>query len=114
MTTRTLEIAALPLTISEADFQSTVIDAARLLRWRVTHFRAARTARGWATPLQGHPGFPDLVLARDGVVIVAELKRHGGRLTADQRLWGAALGGAYRLWTPGMWPRIVDELRGVS
>lgn len=111
---RMTAVAALPLTISEAEFQRTVIEAAVLLGWRVCHFRPARTAHGYRTPLTGHPGLPDLVLARDGVVLLAELKRHGGKATPDQRLWLTALGGFGRLWTPGQWPSILAELRCVS
>jgi hypothetical protein len=102
----------LSLTISEAQFQQTVIDTARLFGWRCAHFRPARTRSGaWATPMQGDVGFPDLVLCRDGVVILAELKRHGGRPTPAQRAWLAAAGEHGRLWSPGMWDRILDELR---
>jgi len=35
--------------LSEADFESRVVDFARLLGWRVAHFRPARTAKGWRT-----------------------------------------------------------------
>ena len=105
--------APLPLMLSEADFQRTVIDLAVRLGWRVHHSRPAMHASGrWATPLQGHPGLPDLVLARDGVVLLAELKRHHGRVTPGQREWLAALGGHGRLWTPALWPEVVAELRG--
>lgn len=101
---------ALPLTISEAAFQRCVIDLAKLTGWRVAHHRPARTERGWRTPVEGHPGLPDLVLARDGVVVVAELKRHQGRVTPEQRAWLAALGPTGRLWKPGDWPEIVGLL----
>lgn len=104
-------IAALPLTISEADFQRTVIHAANVYGWRAHHSRPSRTAKGWATALTGHPGLPDLVLARDGHVILAELKRHGGRPTPGQVAWLTALGAHGRLWTPAQWPAIVAELR---
>jgi hypothetical protein len=102
----------LPLTLSEADFQRTVIDYAVRRQWRVTHYRAALTRSGrWSTPLAGHPGAPDLILARGGVVLLAELKRHGGQVSPEQRLWLAALGPAGRLWTPKDWPAIYEELR---
>lgn len=104
---------ALPLTISEAAFQRAVIDYALWRKWRCAHFRPARTTRGWATPIEGHAGFPDLVLARDGVVLIRELKRHGStaRLTADQRLWITALGWIAGVWTPADWAEIVEVLR---
>lgn len=101
----------LPLTLSEADFQRTVLDYAMLRGWRCSHARPARTTHGWVTPITGHAGAPDLLLARDGVAICAELKRHGARPTPDQRLWLAALGGVGRLWRPTDWPSVVEELR---
>jgi hypothetical protein len=77
----------------ERDFQRTVIDLARRTGWRVHHTRPALTQRGrWLTPVQGDVGFPDLVLCRPPRLIVAELKRVGGRLTAAQRGWLDALG----------------------
>lgn len=102
----------LPLTISEAAFQRTVVDAAMVYGWRVHHARPAMVRTGrWATAITGHPGLPDLVLARDGVVILAELKRHGGKPTPGQLGWLAALGEHGRLWSPGDWPSIWTELR---
>lgn len=73
--------------MTESEFQANVIDLAHMLGWRVTHFRPAKTKHGWRTPLAGDPGFPDLVLARGGRVIFAELKSERGRLTADQEAW---------------------------
>jgi hypothetical protein len=37
--------------------------------------------------MQGDPGFPDLVLARRGRVIFAELKSEKGHLTKEQASW---------------------------
>jgi hypothetical protein len=105
-------VSRLPLTLSEAEFQRTVIQTAMVYGWRVSHARPAQVRSGrWATPITGHPGCPDLVLARDGVVLLAELKRHGGRVTPGQREWLAALGGHGRLWSPQDWPAVVAELR---
>lgn len=101
-------IAALPLTLSEKDFQCTVIDLAKLRGWMCVHIRPARTAQGWRTPYEGDPGLPDLILARDGRVILAELKSRGGRATPMQREWLAASGGY--LWTPAQWPEVVEVL----
>lgn len=102
--------------MTEAEFQSQVIDLARLFRWRVVAFRPARTAKGWRTPVQGDAGFPDLVLAgtRSGVTrtLFVELKTDRGRLRPEQQAWAAALGPYWRCWRPVMWPDIVRELRG--
>lgn len=100
----------------ERDFQRSVIDLARRTGWRVHHTRPALTQRGrWLTPVQGDVGFPDLVLCRPPRLIVAELKRVGGRLTAAQRGWLDALGQCAGvecyLWRPEDWDAIVTTLR---
>jgi hypothetical protein len=101
-------------TMTEADLQKLIIQAAQLYGWRVSHFRPALTAKGWRTAVEGHAGFPDLVLARAGVVIVAELKTERGKLTAAQAVWREALGDCYRLWRPHDIGAILSELRGRS
>lgn len=55
-------MTAIRPSISEAELQSAVIELARTLGYRVAHFRAARTAQGWRTPVEADgAGFPDLV-----------------------------------------------------
>lgn len=101
----------LPLTLSESEFSSTVVGYAKWRKWLVVHYRPAKTARGaWVTPLEGHPGAPDLLMARAGVVLFAELKRHGEKPRPAQKTWLTALGSYGRLWTPGDWPQIMEEL----
>jgi len=104
-------VTALPLNLSESAFSHTVIDYALRRHWRIHHSLPVQTGKGWRTPVQGHPGLPDLVLARDGVVVLAEIKTQHGRPSPDQRLWLAALGGVGRLWRPGNWAEIVEALR---
>lgn len=82
--------------MTEADLQAAVIDLARVCKWRVHHSRTAWVQRRdgstyHATPLTGDPGFPDLVLARDGQVLFVELKSERGRLSPDQQAWISAL-----------------------
>lgn len=98
------------LPISEAQFTNTVIELAKFRGWKVAHFRPAQTARGWRTPMSGDVGFPDLVLARDGVVIFAELKSDSGRLRKEQIEWAAHLPGAY-IWRPKDLDLIKELLR---
>lgn len=102
---------ALRDTATEDEWQSTVLDYARLRGWIAHHDRPARTSRGWTTPIQGTPGFPDLVLVRFGdPVLFVELKSATGRLSDDQRRWQerlVAAGAEYRLWRPCDW----DEVR---
>ena len=41
----------------------------------------------WATHLDGHPGLPDLILARKGRLIFLEVKAERGKLSPEQQLW---------------------------
>jgi hypothetical protein len=94
----------------EDEFKQRVIDAAILYGWHVHHSRPARTKEGWRTALQGHAGLPDLVLARNGVVLLAELKTDRAQPTLNQRGWLQAAGPNGRLWRPADWPDILTEL----
>lgn len=110
MTLRT-DTLALPADISEADFLTAVITAARLYGWHVNHQRPAMARTGrYVTATTGHVGFPDIALARAGVVIVAELKTNRGRLGPGQGDWLDALGNYGRLWRPSDWADILQEL----
>jgi hypothetical protein len=42
---------------------------------------------------------------------LAELKRQHGRVRPEQAAWLTALGGHGRLWWPGDWPEIYEEIR---
>ena len=86
-------------TLTERQWQDEVIAYAREHGWMVAHFRPARTAKGWRTPMQGDPGFPDLVLARDGKVLLIELKRVGQHPTIAQNNWMRE-SGHFTCWTP--------------
>jgi len=102
--------------VTESELQENVVKMAHLLRWRVAHFRPAQNAAGrWSTPVSADgAGFPDLVLARDRIVIFAELKADGGRLSDAQRDWLSALPDSY-LWRPSDWKsgEIERTLRGI-
>ena len=98
--------------ISEADFQKKVLAFAKLCQWRACHIRPTEVGKGrWATPYQGDPGLPDLILARDGRVILIELKAEGGKLTLDQRCWIAAGGANAYVFRPSDWKRVEEVLR---
>lgn len=76
----------------ETQLLNAIIEMATTRGWLVHHCRPARMESGkYATPIQGHVGFPDLVLAREGRVIFAELKSSTGRVTAGQKDWLAVL-----------------------
>jgi hypothetical protein len=99
---------------TEAEFQTAVLELARLCGWRCAHFRAARTEQGWRTPVAGDgKGFPDLVLVRDRVIF-AELKSARGRVSDDQQGWIEDLqhaGAEMHVWRPADWPAIEKALR---
>jgi hypothetical protein len=82
---------------TEQELLDATIDLATRTRWAVHHDRPARRAGNrWQTAIQGHAGFPDLVLARHGVVLFRELKGYDkngrmGRLSSEQRDWAKQL-----------------------
>jgi hypothetical protein len=100
--------------VTEAEFMGAVIDLARLRGWRLHHQRPARTANGWRSAIIGDQGFPDLVLARAGRLVVAELKTERGRLGPGQALWLdllAAAGAEVHVWRPVDMDAIAAVLR---
>lgn len=102
---------------TEADFQQQVIDLARLLGWRVAHFRPGLNKRGkWQTAVAADgAGFPDLVMAKPGLsVIFAELKVGKNRLSLAQEQWIFTLrqaGTRAYCWFPSDWNDIENILR---
>ncbi len=101
-----------PLPVSEAEFQSQVIELAQLRGWLVFHPRPGRTQqnRGWSTSMTGDVGYPDLTLARAGTVLFLELKSDRGIVTANQRAWLAELPDAH-IVRPSDWVMIERLLR---
>jgi hypothetical protein len=72
---------------TEADYLHTILEAADIGHWHYVHFRPGRTTHGWRTAFTGHPGFPDLILARE-TVLIRELKLRGrNKPTVDQLRW---------------------------
>lgn len=96
--------------LSEAEFTKLVIDRARATGWKVSHFRPAKTTKGWRTPVEGDAGCPDLILARRGRVLLVELKKERGSVRPEQRQWLREAGEHGRLWYPADWKAICDEL----
>jgi hypothetical protein len=97
--------------ISEEQFQRRVMDYARMCGWRRVHFRPARQRGKWVTAYTGDDGAPDLILARDGRVLLVELKSETGRLRPGQAEWLAAAGDNGKLWRPSSWPEILEVLK---
>ena len=90
--------------INEAALQNAVIELAKLYGWLVHHTRPCQMQSGrWATPIQGHAGFPDLVLVRAPETIFVELKSAIGKTSDKQDEWIAALqaaGQEVHIWRP--------------
>lgn len=81
--------------ITEKQFQTQVVDLARLYGWRVAHFHDSRrqVKPGVFVGDKDAKGFPDLVLVRGHELLFLELKRETGKTTPEQDEWLAALGG---------------------
>lgn len=100
-----------PLRMTEREFQSQVLGLAKIFHWRRAHFRAARTAKGWRTPVEADgKGWPDLTLVKGQRLVFAELKRDGEKPSPEQEAWLEALrrvpGVEVYVWTPKGWPEI--------
>lgn len=85
----------MPALATEREYETTILEAARIGGWRVHAERPAQTAKGWRTAIRGSAGWPDLFLVHPTRGAMAlELKRRPRRPTVDQELWLAALAGA--------------------
>lgn len=101
---------------TEKEFTANVIDAAHYYGWRVAHFRTIETwthgRRRWMTPVQGDgAGFPDLILARDGVVLAVELKVGKNKASLEQLAWLQVLRLPGGVWRPEDWNVILKALQ---
>ncbi len=98
--------------VSEEDFAATFDDYATLRGWTWCGFRPARQKIGgeetYRTPIIGQKGLPDRILARNGVVLLVELKAEDGKLSPWQKIWGIALKGfkGYHVVRPSDWEEI--------
>jgi hypothetical protein len=104
--------------MTEKQFQRRVTDTAKTYGWLFHHCRPAYDHGQFRTPIEGHRGFPDLVLVHPlrGVVIFAELKTDRGETTDQQDRWLGALalchGVRTRTWRPKHWETVLAELSG--
>ena len=98
--------------LTEAQFTKQVIAMFRLNGWMVSHFRPARTAKGWRTAIQGDAGFGDIVAAKKGRKVMAELKVGRNIASRDQMQWLAAWGKDSYLWYPQDWAQIAAVAEG--
>ena len=96
--------------LSEADFQQTVIEVAELHQWRIYHVANVKGQLRSTTS----EGFPDIVFARPKRLFFAELKLEGEEPTANQLIWHALLrsvGAEVFVWRPSDWREIEKVLR---
>ena len=71
----------------EVDFQKWLIKELQTNGWRVHAERVAMTKKGWVTPVQGSPGYPDITAVRPPRFLLAELKSDSGQASPDQVEW---------------------------
>lgn len=89
-----------PGKLTEEEFMAQVINLATLFNWKVYHTRDSR---------RSVKGFPDLLLLRGGVQIVAELKVLPNKTTPAQDEWLNAFrraSVAAFVWYPDDWKEI--------
>ena len=86
--------------MTETEFQNAVIEAACRFGYLCYHTHNSRRSA---------PGFPDLVLAKNGAVLIAELKTDTGVVTTDQKAWLLAAHGV--IWRPKHWDVIEKSLK---
>lgn len=100
--------------IREDGFLRQVVEVATLLGWESVHFRPARTAHGWRTPVQGSmgEGWPDLTLVRGARLLFVELKADGGKVSPEQERVLAILRvvAEVHVWRPTDWERMAEVL----
>lgn len=97
---------ALISSMSEDELLTAIVEAAQYRGWLVHHIRRSDKA-----VQQGNPGFPDLVLARNGTVVFFELKSMNGRATGHQEEWLRELGPEAYVVTPDMLDTVLVWLR---
>lgn len=84
-------------TLTENGLKQAVLKVAYAQGWLVYHVPQATMRNG------GGKGYPDLTLARDGVVLWLELKAKGGTVTVEQWRWISALQPYAHVITPDEW-----------
>ena len=93
--------SVLGLALSETKFQSEVIKAAK--RFGYLHYHTHDSRRSPS-------GFPDLVLAKNGAVLFAELKTDTAVVDNDDQIkWLHATYGA--IWRPKHWEIILKSMQ---
>lgn len=85
------------LPVTEKQLMQAVVELAQLLGYLTYHTYDSR---------RSNMGFPDLVLARPGRLVFAELKAERGKVSPAQTVWARLLSAAPAevfLWRPSDW-----------
>jgi hypothetical protein len=97
--------------LTEGQLQKRILDWARLRGWQAVHIRPLWRRDGkMVTAYEGDKGLPDLIMARRGRVILAEIKNATKPATVEQKRWLEQAGGNGYLWRPKDWDEIVRVL----
>ena len=98
-------VDALSGVVTEAQWQNTVVEAAKLFGWWVFHDHDSR---------RNQAGFPDLVLIRPPRVMFLELKRETGKVSKAQKgvldMLDECPGVEADVARPSNWPALVEWL----
>lgn len=87
--------------MSEKEFQTRIVEAAKLYGWMVYHTFDSR---------RSDPGFPDLVLVQNRVCLFIELKSEKGRVQPEQQEWRDALDQVRKVEANICWPKDEDNI----
>ena len=96
--------------MSESMFQHEVVRFASQQGWLVHYDIPAHRHGMLRTQSGGDNGYPDLTLARNGVVLHVELKAQAGSFQANQKEWRDAIGASWRGWKPRDFAEIARTL----
>lgn len=97
------------LDITHEELDQLFLKVAHGFGWKAAHFRPAKTAKGWRTPVTGDgKGFLDWLLVKDRVLVI-ELKTRDDQLRPEQKEWIATWEGA-RVEVHVFWPKDWDEM----
>lgn len=95
--------------ISEAQFQSDILELVRTLGLAAYHTHDSRRSQ---------PGFPDLVIVGAEGVMFRELKTMTGKVSEEQKYWLSILheaGEDVAVWRPNLWPDVITrDLRALG
>ena len=97
--------------MTEAAWQMSIIKQAHACGWLAVHFKPSKVGDHYLTQVLGDAGSPDLLLARNGVLLLIEVKAQRGRLSPEQERWRDAIGPQqWRCWRPSYKRAAWEEL----